>query len=200
MASFGRRPSLPGLPAPAGGFRLPHGRPTGRTTCRTPSGLSRSACVRYGRGGCPLFPGDGGAFPAGNDQPAGTCRLPAAGPLDGAKSTACMDTDPVHARPAWQVEGNASRRSHRPRERMTPVDTRSSVRWLVASATLSGRVPGSAHSPRARPSVGGRRWHRGRPGPVGGSRRRGRRPGSRRSRARRGRPGTGIGRGRRAGG
>ena len=121
-------------------------------------------------------------------------------PLHGAKSTACMDTDPVHARPAWQVEGNASRRSHRPRERMTPVDTRSSVRWLVASATLSGRVPGSAHSPRARPSVGGRRWHRGRPGPVEGSRRRGRRPGPRRSRARRGRPGTGIGRGRRAGG
>jgi hypothetical protein len=50
------------------------------TTCRTPSGLSRSACVRDGRGGCPLYPGDGGALPAGNDQPAGTCRLPAAGP------------------------------------------------------------------------------------------------------------------------
>ena len=81
-----------------------------------------------------------------------------------------------------------------------PVDTRSSVRWPAVSATLSGRAPESAHSPRARPSVGGRRWHRGRPGPVGGSRRRGRRPGPRRSRARRGRPGTGIGRGRRAGG
>ena len=44
-------------------------------------------------------------------------------PVQGAKSTACMDIDPVHARRAWQVEGNASRRSHRPRERMTPVDT-----------------------------------------------------------------------------
>jgi len=48
--------------------------------CRTPSGLSRSACVRYGRGGCPLNPGDDGALPAGGDRPAGTCRLPAAGP------------------------------------------------------------------------------------------------------------------------
>jgi len=47
---------------------------------RTPSGLSRSACARYGRGGCPLYPGDGGALPASSDQPAGTCRLPAAGP------------------------------------------------------------------------------------------------------------------------
>lgn len=48
--------------------------------CRTPSGLSRSACVRYGRGGCPLYPGGGGALPASNDRLAGTRRLPAAGP------------------------------------------------------------------------------------------------------------------------
>ena len=51
-----------------------------RITCRTPTGLSRSACMRYGRGGCPLNPGDGGALPASSDRLAGTCRLPAAGP------------------------------------------------------------------------------------------------------------------------
>ena len=51
-----------------------------QATCRTPSGLSRSACMRYGRGGCPLYPGDGGALPASSDHLAGTCRLPAAGP------------------------------------------------------------------------------------------------------------------------
>ncbi len=49
-------------------------------TSRTPSGLSRSACDRYGRGGRPLNPGDSGALPAGQIPPAGTRRLPAAGP------------------------------------------------------------------------------------------------------------------------
>jgi len=121
-------------------------------------------------------------------------------PVHGAKSTACMDTDPRGRAASMAGRRDASRLPRRPRERMTAVGTRSSVRWPAASATLNGRAPRSAHSLRARPSVGGRRWHRGRPGPVGGSRRRGRRPGPRRSRARRGRPGTGIGRGRRAGG
>ena len=58
-----------GLPAPAGEFRFPHGRPTGRLSRRTPSGLSRSACDRCGRGGRPLNPGDGGALPAGQVSP-----------------------------------------------------------------------------------------------------------------------------------
>ena len=49
-------------------------------TCRTPSGLSRSACDRYDRGGRPLNPGDGGALPASQIRLAGTRRLPAAGP------------------------------------------------------------------------------------------------------------------------
>ena len=58
-----------GLPAPAGDLCLPHGRPSGPNTRRTPSGLSRSACMRCGRGGRPLNPGDGGALPAGQTPP-----------------------------------------------------------------------------------------------------------------------------------
>jgi hypothetical protein len=46
----------------------------------TSSGLSRSACDRYDRGGCPLNPGGGGALPTGQIPPVGTCRLPTAGP------------------------------------------------------------------------------------------------------------------------
>jgi hypothetical protein len=34
-------------------------------TSRTPTGLSRCARMRYGRGGCPLYPGDRGAHTAG---------------------------------------------------------------------------------------------------------------------------------------
>jgi hypothetical protein len=52
----------------------------GRKSCRTPSGLSRSACDRYDRGGCPLNPGDGGALPTGQIPPIGTRRLSTAGP------------------------------------------------------------------------------------------------------------------------
>jgi hypothetical protein len=46
----------------------------------TSTGLSRSARDRYDRGGCPLYPGDGGALPPGQIPPGGTCRLTAAGP------------------------------------------------------------------------------------------------------------------------
>lgn len=46
----------------------------------TTTGLSRSTSDRYDRVGCPLYPGDGGAFPPGQVRPGGTCRLPAAGP------------------------------------------------------------------------------------------------------------------------
>ena len=56
------------------------------TSSRTPSGLSRSTCVRYGQGGCPLYPGDGGALPADQIRPAGTRRLPAAGPCSPAST------------------------------------------------------------------------------------------------------------------
>ena len=47
---------FPGLPAPAGDCAsLTVGLPAA-TGCRTPSGLSRAACMRYGQGGCPLNP------------------------------------------------------------------------------------------------------------------------------------------------
>jgi hypothetical protein len=52
-----------------------------RTSCRAPSGLSRSAWSRCGRGGCRLDPGDGGSLPAGRWTPASICRLPAAVPV-----------------------------------------------------------------------------------------------------------------------
>ena len=78
---------FPGLPAPAGGFGFPHGRPTGGHQPPDPSGLSRSACDRYDRGGRPLNPGDSGALPASQIPPAGTRRLPTVGPC----SPACCD-------------------------------------------------------------------------------------------------------------
>ena len=59
---------------------LTSGLPAG-TSCRTSSGLSRSAWSRCGRGGCRLNPGDGGALPTGRWTPVGTCRLPAAVPI-----------------------------------------------------------------------------------------------------------------------
>ena len=69
-----------GRPAPAAEFSLPHGRPTRRVLAWTSTGLSRSARDRYDRGGCPLYPGDGGALPPGQIPPGGTRRLTAAGP------------------------------------------------------------------------------------------------------------------------
>jgi hypothetical protein len=45
------------LRPPGDSASLTVGLPAAVTGCRTPSGLSRSACVRYGRGGCPLTPG-----------------------------------------------------------------------------------------------------------------------------------------------
>ena len=94
------REPLAGEPASGPGFLLPFGHrrsllgpscarwgtgPSSRSAYRrasrrTPSGLSCSACDRCGRGGRPLNPGDGGALPAGQARPAGTRRLPAAGP------------------------------------------------------------------------------------------------------------------------
>jgi hypothetical protein len=50
------------------------------TLCRDPIGVSRSTRTRYDRGGCLLYPGDGGAPSAGQDAPADACRFPAASP------------------------------------------------------------------------------------------------------------------------
>ena len=94
------REPLAGEPASGPGFLLPFGHrrsllgpscarwgtgPSSRSAYRqanrrTPSGLSCSACDRCGRGGRPLNPGDDGALPASQVRPAGTRRLPAAGP------------------------------------------------------------------------------------------------------------------------
>jgi len=53
-----------------------------RSCCqgRTPTGLSRSARMSCGRGGCPLYPGDCGARTASRSSLAATCRLAAARP------------------------------------------------------------------------------------------------------------------------
>ena len=59
---FGRRHSLLGHPIPAGELGPPHGRLTGPHV-RTPTGLPRSARTSCDRGGCPLYPEDGGALP-----------------------------------------------------------------------------------------------------------------------------------------
>ena len=78
---FGHRHSLLGHPVPAAELGLPCGRLTG-PCCqgRTPTGLSRSARMSRGRGGCPLDPGDCGARTAGRSSPAAARRLAAARP------------------------------------------------------------------------------------------------------------------------
>ena len=80
LLPFGHRHSLLGSSCARWGIRLPSRSAYRRLSRRTPSGLSRSACDRCGRGGRPLNPGDGGALPASQVRPAGTRRLPAAGP------------------------------------------------------------------------------------------------------------------------
>ena len=47
---------------------------------RTPTGLSRFTRMRYGRGGCPLYPGDCGTHTTGAIFPAAARRLSTAGP------------------------------------------------------------------------------------------------------------------------
>ena len=69
-----------GHPAPAGELSVPHGRPTGHHRDRTPTGLPCCACASCDRAGRSLYPGDGGAFPAGDYLPAGTCRSSTASP------------------------------------------------------------------------------------------------------------------------
>ena len=75
------RHSLLEHPWPAEELGLPHGRLTGTPTAwRTSTGFPRSTRARHDRGGCPLYPEDGGAHPAGNASPAGTWRFTAASP------------------------------------------------------------------------------------------------------------------------
>ena len=79
---FGCRRSLLGHPVPAGELGPPCGRLTGQTRghARTSTGLPRSARVSCSRGGCPLYPGDGGALPGQVDSLTVACRSTAASP------------------------------------------------------------------------------------------------------------------------
>ena len=77
---FGDRRSLLGSSCARRRVGLPHGQPTRRACVWTPTGLSRSARDSYDRGGCPLYPGGGGALPPGQVRPGGTRRLTATGP------------------------------------------------------------------------------------------------------------------------
>src|SRR5262245_7895860 len=81
---------LSGHPVPARDLGLPYGRLTGHTRARTRTGFPRSAPARHDRGGCPLYPGDGGALlarcrarpaPAASQRPvpAPRTRIPPAG-------------------------------------------------------------------------------------------------------------------------
>jgi hypothetical protein len=53
----------------------------GKGVTRAAEGVVDEIQPECGRGGCPLDPGGDGALPAGQIRPAGTRRLPAAGPL-----------------------------------------------------------------------------------------------------------------------
>ena len=93
-SAWRRRPSRPGFPLP---FRLPafasrssYSRrgvgPSSRSAyrtrhaARTPTGLPRSARMSCDRGGCPLYPEDGGAPPGQVVSLTGACRSAAASP------------------------------------------------------------------------------------------------------------------------
>ena len=81
--SASRRNSLLGHPMPAEELGPPRGRLTGhaRRRARTSTGLPRSARVSCSRGGCPLYPGDGGAPPGQVVSLTGACRSAAASPF-----------------------------------------------------------------------------------------------------------------------
>ena len=86
------------------GFRPSYGRPTERpAAARDPDGVSTFRTPRYGRGGCPLYPGTSGAL-TGGDPPAAACRLSAARPSP---------------RPSHPLPGLAITRHHRGFTRFT---------------------------------------------------------------------------------
>ena len=81
LLPFGHRHSLLGSSAARQGIRasLTVGLPAA-TSRRTLTGLPRSTHTRCGRGGCLLYPGDGGAHPIDHKSSTGACRFPAASP------------------------------------------------------------------------------------------------------------------------
>jgi len=64
-------------PGPGPSSRSAYRAPPG---ARTRTGFPRFTPARYDRGGCPLYPGDGGAPPGRMPCPAGACRFAAASP------------------------------------------------------------------------------------------------------------------------
>jgi hypothetical protein len=78
---------LPAFASRSSDSRRGLGPPCGRLTeharrrARTPTGLPRSARVSCDRGGCPLYPEDGGALPGQVVSLTGACRSAAASPL-----------------------------------------------------------------------------------------------------------------------
>jgi hypothetical protein len=75
LPPFGHRHPLPGHPVPARDLGLPHGRLTGHHPAPGPGrGFHVFTPARYDRGGCPLYPGDGGPPPGKMPCPAGAAR------------------------------------------------------------------------------------------------------------------------------
>jgi hypothetical protein len=136
------------IPIPLGEFSFPHSRPTGHPSRRrTPSGLPRFTRARYDRGGCLLYPGDGGALPAecrprpapaASQRPAPTPRqhfIPSAGPALRDINEGSRDS-PVRPAPGpWPSDGTRTLR--RSSELHTPP--------LPATHVRAG--PGIEHAP-----------------------------------------------------
>jgi hypothetical protein len=83
LSPFGAPAFASGSSCPAEELASPYGRLTGTRfdACgRTSTGFPRSARASCDRGGCPLYPEDHGAHPAGVGRPAGVCRFTAASP------------------------------------------------------------------------------------------------------------------------
>ena len=107
---FGHRHSLLGHPVPARGSAFLTVSPPALPG-RIPSGFPRSAQLSCDRGGCPLYPGDGGVLPAGGSlsgrhpplrcgqslHPAGAFRL--AGPKRDEASSRVHSRSPVRSSP-----------------------------------------------------------------------------------------------------
>jgi hypothetical protein len=113
-----RRHSLLGHPFPPGD--RPSSRSAHQTAipARTLTGFPRSAQMRRDRGGCPLYPGDGGVLPVGGSaKPTGTRRFPTAspytplqhppaGPKRDEASTKVHSRSPVRSSPClWPADG-----------------------------------------------------------------------------------------------
>jgi hypothetical protein len=120
------------------GIGSPYGRPTGPRG-RTQTGLPRSARTSCDRGGCPLYPEDSGAHPAGSPPrpaPAASQRPvpkprhdipPCEAPLHEA-STGVHSRSPVRSSPRPRPRDGTGRRFGFPPELRTPPSPAAHVR------------------------------------------------------------------------